>query len=437
MKFVTLFLLCSFFFTQEAWSISQENMPYDLTLVGFLDHESLAKFPALWIDNLADSLKINFIATTRPNLDGASDKVKEIALAPFKTAGNVAVLLDSVWNKHNNWSAYVPSQSTIKIAYCMFEGTKLPPQWVAILNAQFDAVVVGDPFWVPIYQLSGVVIPIFSLPAGLFLDALLAEPQKENPGKPFTFGISAVFWARKNHRKLLQAFAEEFGNSDMVQLKMHGRAGLPMIISEVENYIKDHKLSNVHIEVKKTNPQEFDQFMRSLDCYVLVSTAEGYSISPREAMARGIPCILSRNTAHITLCESRLVRCIRSFVLNRAEYEEFGSGDDFGYTFNCEIADIRRALRDVYENYAAYLEKAKKAREWVRQQCAFSGLKAKYLSLIKPQKVMLGSGNKLEDDALITNSEKLYSKYQRLINDQAIIEHRSFTLGQIAKEIPG
>lgn len=384
---------------------------YDATLVGMIAYPSACKLPGLWMDYLHNDCSMNFIPTCVFNLSYASEITKKIALNPDKTPGTVALLLDNViWTPEYSSYTYLPD-SPIKLVVSMLEADRMIPQCVQILNTRFDGVIVPDEYWIEIYKKSGVTIPVFVLPCGLDLDGLLAKPLPTKPHSPFAFGFSGAFWERKNHIKVLQAFAQEFGNDPRVSLKLHGRGGYSSIINQLFEIRKNYNLSNVQIITDGLNPQQFDDFMISLDCYVLLSTAEGYSISPREAMALGIPCILSNNTAHITLCNSGFVRPVKSEIpCDPDQYESLRGIVDRGIQFDCRVEDIRAAMRDVYDNYQTYLEKAQQSRSWVAQY-SFSTLQKKHLNFIKPKKVILGDCNKVEDDYLMTNDPKLYNKY--------------------------
>ena len=71
-------------------------------------------------------------------------------------------------------------------------------------------------------------------------------------------------------------------------------------------------------------------------------------------------------------------------------------------------------MRDVYENYDYYCKKAAKGRDWVRQYLG-ENLKAKYVSLLKPKKVILGFRNEATNDYLVTDSVELYNKYMEVL----------------------
>ena len=163
---------------------------------------------------------------------------------------------------------------------------------------------------------------------------------------------------------LIDAFAQEFGNEKDVCLKLHGRSGLPYCINAIKRKLQDINAKNIILIEHSFNNDEHVHFMSSLDCYVFVSKGEGFSITPREALALGIPCILTNHTAHSTICNTGYVRPVLSDIMEPAYYDCFGSY--CGYQFNTSTEELRQALRDVYNNYKYYLKKAHKGREWVR-----------------------------------------------------------------------
>jgi len=153
--------------------------------------------------------------------------------------------------------------------------------------------------------------------------------------------------------------------------------------------------------------------MRSFDCYVSLSTGEGFAIGPRESLALGIPVIITNNTAHKTICQEGFVKSVPSNIIIPGTYYDF-ENDQKGYGFDCSIDDAARALKEIYDNYDFYLNKAQKGREWVKQYLK-ENMTKKYLNLIKPTKILLGNKNIITDDYLMTNSISLYQKYLKII----------------------
>ena len=77
------------------------------------------------------------------------------------------------------------------------------------------------------------------------------------------------------------------------------------------------------------------------------------------------------------------------------------------------MEEVVKALKEVYEQYDTYLQKAAQARQWAMQY-QYSHLKPFYQTLIRPKKIELGKENRLTPDCLITDSKALFDKYQKL-----------------------
>ncbi len=152
--------------------------------------------------------------------------------------------------------------------------------------------------------------------------------------------------------------------------------------------------------------------MNSLDCYVSFAKGEGFGIPPREAMALGVPVILSDNTAHTTICQSGNVISVPSKIRMPAYYDHLQKY--VGDNYNCTLSDACNALNNVYVNYCAYLQNVSKAREWV-QQYSYKNLATLFKTLVKPDEVLLGTINYVGDGVLVTNSQTLYEKYLHLL----------------------
>lgn len=387
----------------------------DLTVIGGVAMESLSGVTANIIYALKDELNINFIQTSNRNiLQDVPIEVINIVNGKSSSAGKVALLTDIIWHKWANNYELVPENSVIKLAYSMLESDAIPLQWVTALNTHFDAVIVPDPFLEQTYRKSGVTIPIFVLPCLLQLDDLFKQKIKSKRNKIFKFGTSCLINPNKNIEILIEAFSRTFQKNINVELIIHSREASAAQVNDLNKIIKNKKLLNCKIVSRRFNRADYIDFIKQLDCYVSISKGEGFSIIPREALALGIPCILSNNTAQKTICNSGFVHPVASSIKEPAFYDHLMGQS--GFRFNCKINDVILSLKSVYYNYPKYLTKAQESLKWVSQY-SIQALKNKYVNLIKPKRVLLGDRNIITDDYIETNSKELYTKYLSVINN--------------------
>lgn len=387
---------------------------YDLTLIGDTKFcGSILRFPITVIDMLKDNLKINII---RPNQKDSifldidiSTEVKNIILNKDKTPGTVSLLLMTPSSEKTNDYLHAIN-SKINLAYSMTESTEVPPQWVEIFNNNFDAVIVPDEFLVEVYKDSGIIIPIFVLAFPIYIDDFLSFEPKKTKNSPFVFGTSSSLIDRKNHASVINAFANIYRNNPDFKLKIHGRFG---DVNKLKNLVKSLNANNIEVFLKQFTQKEYINFLSSLDCYVLASKSEGFSISPREALALQIPCILSNNSGHRTIIKTELVRSVETNIKEPYHYGNLFN-KYIGHCFNCEIKDLEEAFSDVFNNYSKYLDKANQAREWVKQY-SYKTLSKKFLNLAKPKQIILSDKNIIEDDYIMTSSKYLYDKYKKYL----------------------
>lgn len=371
------------------------------------------------LGELGAQVIVDFIPTTKTCLKDIPQHIQKHLRHRYKKLGRIILFEDCIWvpdKPHYEFLKHINRQNHICLAYSMFESTEIPKDWVVGLNNYFDAVIVPDPFHVEIYKQNGVVIPIFVLPLGLDLSRFLKKPLKTKCGKPFTFASLGAGISRKNIVKSIEAFSRVFKNREDINFLIHCRYALPEIERDIREYITTHGLKNVSYTCKRLRNSEYIELFQSIDCYVNLSKGEGFSIQPREAMALGIPVIITNNTAQQTICCSGLVKSVPAPILTPAERRWGGmleSAQIYGKEFDCRIEDASQAFLDMYTNYDRFISNNHRARSWAKQY-DYSTLRAKYLSLIHPQRILLGAQNEIHDNSIITDNISLYLKYKNL-----------------------
>jgi len=406
MKKTFFIIFCFFVFI---WSnLNCYSSTFELTIVGNCKIVgSFSKITLLLIELLKNDLSINFIPV--------DNKTNEQGCENFnvgkKIKTNVSLLTEMLTRNKKNIFERLP-ENGIKIAYSMLESTQIPKEWVEILNNIFDAVIVPDGYLVDIYKQSGVKIPVFMIPVMINLDQFYKyKSTEEKTIKPFVFGCSAVNYERKNLSLLIKAFSEAYRNNFDYKLKIHTK--IPLYIDDLKKNIYESNANNIELIEKNLNEEEYAQFLSSLNCYVLLSKGEGFSITPREALACGVPCIISNNTAHKTICDTGYVYPILSTTEESAYYPAFKKF--CGKHFNCNINDVINGFKNVYDNYKLYLDKVDNAKKWL-EQYEGKNLKNKYMNLVKPKKILFGNKDEVTNEYLMTSSLTLYKKYLNLVN---------------------
>ena len=405
------FKIYSLFFLIHSFFI----IPTDLTIVGFVrDFDGIGSLPLILFKEFKDTFSVNMYHMRPPLYSDKSTSLEDFSFDKNKNIGKV-VLFTGFFFENTDEVQKIFDSDAIKIAISMFESTAIPQSWVSSLNNSFDLLCVPDDFLVEVYKKSGVTIPIFVLPIPLNLSSFYNKKSKKSPSA-FVFGMTGDSFSHKNHILLTQAFIEEFGNNPALQLIIHtkGQVKTPYLAELKDFFETIDNYHNIVFLEKNLSPKEYIDFMAFLNCYVLLSASEGFSITPRQAMALEIPCILSDNTAHKTLCSSGFPYPVLSEIEITPYYLKplFAHKEFLGYQYTVDILDVRKALRNMYTQYALYQERAKKAKEWVMQY-DFSNLKDTYLCLLKPKKIILSSHNTISNSVFSTNSADLYKKYKK------------------------
>lgn len=228
-------------------------------------------------------------------------------------------------NMFSRQLAPIPGEQTISIAHhyplitdaepadwrlviFFWEETSVPAETIVQLNENFDAALVASQFVKRALRNSGCALPVFVIPMGIdHLVKSAIAPLTElgpKPGTPFRFlHISSVF-DRKGSDVLLQAFIEHFSATDDVELyiktfpnphnRIHqqlaqltsGKSNNPRVIID-ENTLDDEGLLNLY---------------RSSQALVLPTRGEGFNLPAAEALALGLPVIVTGHGAQTDFC---------------------------------------------------------------------------------------------------------------------------------------
>lgn len=235
-----------------------------------------------------------------------------------------------------------------KIAFTMFETSKVPEGWVNCLNTLCDLVIVPSEFCKRTFIASGVKKHIEVVPLGIDLNnyAEVKRPDRE----PFTFLTLANMDERKNFALALAAFYEQFKGDKSTRLVIKTRKGSPV------NFIP---CKNIEIIEDDYTAAQMRDLYASADCFIYPSRGEGFGLPPREAMATGLPVILTGWSALEDIAFERMAYPLKDYKLIPAVYPKsqiLGLGDNLGKWADPAKEELKEKMLYVRNN----LSEAKK-----------------------------------------------------------------------------
>ena len=231
------------------------------------------------------------------------------------------------------------------ITMTMFETDKVPQIWIKYLNKYTDYVLVPS-FWCrDIFIKSGLKKPIKVAQLGIDLEnyEYFDRPEHSN----YRFLITGKMDIRKNYQLAIDAFAEEFEDDENVVLVIKTRKGSPIDYPHSDS-------KKVIVLEKDYTAQEMRQLYETSDCYVYPSKGEGFGLPPREAMATGLPVILTNWGSLSEIADPLYSYPLDKIGLEPANYPNRSmiglQNEDLGNWAIPDKEELKQKMRYVYEN---------------------------------------------------------------------------------------
>src|SRR3990167_2036947 len=177
--------------------------------------------------------------------------------------------------------------SDIRIGYTMVENTRVGKNWVDKCMAM-DALFVPSKYLVEVFKDSGFTKPIYTVKQGINTDLFqyVDRRRKDRPARSkFIFATAGWLDERKNWQEMVTAFTSEFDNGEDVELWLKNSNNMFGYEQPADQRVKliDELLSFEGMQI----------FYKNVDCFLFVSRAEGAGMPGREAMATGLPVIIT------------------------------------------------------------------------------------------------------------------------------------------------
>jgi len=247
----------------------------------------------------------------------------------------------------NNSHYYYDNYEGYKIAYCVWESTRFTDSF-------FKRLLTFDEMWVPSQWQYDCIVEqgypkerVFIVPEGVDVDTF-KPTNKTIKTKKTKFVLFGRWEWRKGTTEILQAFSEEFKDSDNVELIASVENPYPSDgLKTTEERIKHYGIDTKKIKfINFPSRDEYVRYLQEANVFVSCARSEGWNLPLIEAMACGTPSIYSNWGGQLQFTsDGGLPVDIKGLTPANHEHKDF-PGD------YCEPdwENLKSQLRNAYEN---------------------------------------------------------------------------------------
>lgn len=271
-----------------------------------------------------------------------------------------------------------------RVLFTMWETDEMPASFRRWMP-QFDQVIVPCQHNVELF--SQYHTDVQAVPLGV--DTQFWKPDQTPHEGPFRFHAGGSLWKRKGIDLVVDAFN---------QLKLPN-AELHIKAAPHAKDVPTKKLGeNIYLHRQWMSPDQQKEWFMSADCYVAPARGEGWGLMPLQAIAAGIPTILSLSSgqnefAHLA---TRTVSCRKS------QAETIGRWDE------PNLDELAQAMKDIYQD-----------RDGFKQQAVEGASKASQFTWAKATKALIAAvpaGYLLNNDQWDYPNVTMKIKVRRKVN---------------------
>ena len=282
---------------------------------------------------------------------------------------NVACWISTPTHAKGWWDGQIPVMST------MWEATRLPESYREALH-HFDTVIV--PSWQNQELFSRYHDNVKFVPLGVDPTEWNYVPRTQ-PERFFRFLIAGT-GKRKGTDLAYDAFYKAFPPGSW------GDGPTPILVMKNP---KGEQFYGERIEVipGKLLPADEQLVYATAHCYLQPSRGEGFGLQPLQAMAQGMPTILTQAHGHESFAHYGYGL---STTFEKADYFIYGDAGDWWEPNLDELVDY---MRYVYDNYAAACERGRFAAQAVAAEWKWTDTANKFLDAIGRDRLTGYSGS--------------------------------------------
>ncbi|NJN72016.1 MAG: FkbM family methyltransferase [Limnothrix sp. RL_2_0] len=279
----------------------------------------------------------------------------------------------------------------IKIAYTVWESTKLPDSWIDPLK-KCDYIWTASHWGKEILRQNGMSLDkLYVVPEGINVD--IFNPQQSvneqlwNNGQ-FKFFTVGKCETRKSTTELIHAFDLEFWQEpDVVLVLSCDHPFVPTF--DMSAFINNLWLNNYNqfLLVQRVNSHiTLAQIAAACQCGVFPTKAEGWGLPILESMALGKPTIVTNYSAVTEYSDESNAIFIDYDIAPIQDFDLKGfirTDKNYGTWAQPNTSDLRKKMRYVYENYKVLKQKFIDSSAQVREEWSWEVSAKKMLAVVQ------------------------------------------------------
>jgi glycosyltransferase involved in cell wall biosynthesis len=264
-----------------------------------------------------------------------------------------------------------------RVCMTLWESSRLPKDWAENLDRYTDRIWTASAWGKRVFAANGLdpnridIVPL-GIDPDLFHPGL--EPTGAVPrDDAFTF-LSVGRWEkRKGMAELVKAFDTEFSDRDNVRLVLAGLHAnqLDLDLRAVLGPLRLRRPDRLKIIPPVGKHSTFAGLYTACDAFVAPTRAEGWGLPMTEAMACGLPTIVTGYSAVTSFLGDHAYRIEYRLVPIDEPFFETADGD-LGVWAEPDIGHLRYLMRHVYENRDEARARGRAASDHVRTRFAWS-----------------------------------------------------------------
>ncbi|MDF1792491.1 MAG: glycosyltransferase family 4 protein [Thalassobaculaceae bacterium] len=260
-----------------------------------------------------------------------------------------------------------------RVCFTLWESTRLPKGWAEALDRYTDRIWTATPWGKRVFAANGLdperidVVPL-GIDPDLFRPDLTPTPAIPRDGS-YTF-LSVGRWEkRKGMADLVTAFDAEFGDTDDVRLVLAGlHANQPDLdLGSELGALGLRRPDRLKIIPPVGRHATFAGIYTACDAFVAPTRAEGWGLPMTEAMACGLPTIVTGYSGPSAFIGKHAYRIDHRLVPVDVPFFETEDGD-LGLWAEPDWRHLRHLMRHVYENREEARDRGQAGSAHVRRQ---------------------------------------------------------------------